>query len=110
MRRRRPVLGIFSGIVFGVCTSLSLALFGVVALDSIVLSIVPVLGLVLGVVLGFRPLGSADAPRATATVPPEMAAEAVSGDAPAAVTTESSGAAPTFSDAYPPPPPPPPAS
>lgn len=108
MRQRRPVLGIFSGIIFGVFTSLSLALFGVLPLDSIFLSIVPVLGLALGIFLGFRPMGGAESPRPSTTVPPEMAAEAVSGNAPAAVTTEGSGAAPTYSDADPPPPPPPP--
>lgn len=86
MRKQRPVLGIISGLVFGVFLTADLALFGVVPLDSVVLTIVPVAGLVLGGVLGFRPWARGE--RRKDVVPPEAAAEAVSGDAPAAVTAE----------------------
>lgn len=93
MRKRRPVLGIVSGLVFGVFLAADLALFGLVTLDSVLLPIVAVLGLALGIFLGFR---RRDGGRRADKVPPEAAAQAVAGDAPAAVTTE----------AAPPPPPP----
>lgn len=93
MRRRRPILGIVSGVVFGLFGALSLALLGIVALDSILLTIVLALGIVLGIALGFtaplgRRRGRAD------KVPAEAAAAVVAGDAPAAVTTDPAPAEP----------------
>lgn len=80
MRRRRPVLGTISGIVFGVFLALSLALWGVVPLDSVVLTIVLLGGIVLGVAVGFTaPLARL---RGTGGAP-EAPAPAVAGEAPA---------------------------
>ena len=61
MRRRgHPVLGAFAGFFFGLSLDLVLLTFGVVPLGSIVITIVPVLGLVLGIVLGLAaPFGRA---------------------------------------------------
>lgn len=53
MRRRRPVLGILSGIIFGIFGALSLALWGIVPLDSVALTVVLVLGIGLGIAVGF---------------------------------------------------------
>jgi hypothetical protein len=54
----RPVLGAISGLFFGLFLSLALLTFGIVALDSIVIVILPVLFLLLGIVWGaWAPLG-----------------------------------------------------
>ncbi len=56
--RGRPVLGGLSGLLFGLFLGLDLFLFGVVALDSIVITLLVVLGLVGGIAAGFvAPLG-----------------------------------------------------
>lgn len=102
MIQRRPILGIISGLFFGIFAAADLVLFGLVPLDSIVLVVVPIVGLLLGIVLGFRPLRRAEGPRPTEVVPPEAAAQAVAGNAPAAVTPS------TPAEGAPPPPPPPP--
>jgi len=59
MRRRgRPVLGAIAGLLFGVFVGLDLWFFGVVPSDSIVLTVLPFLGLLLGLVLGLTgPIG-----------------------------------------------------
>lgn len=59
MRRRgRPVLGAICGLLFGFFVALDLVVFGLVALDSIVVTIVIVAGLLLGLILGLTaPLG-----------------------------------------------------
>jgi hypothetical protein len=44
-RRGRPVLGAFSGFFFGLFLSLTLLAFGIVPLDSILVTLLPVLGL-----------------------------------------------------------------
>ena len=49
--RGRPILGVISGLFFGLFVALDLLFFKVVPSDSIVLLIVPVLGLLLGIVL-----------------------------------------------------------
>jgi hypothetical protein len=73
MRRRgRPVLGAIAGLLFGVFVGLDLWLFGVVPSDSVVLTVLPFLGLVLGLVLGLtgpigRRRGAAPTPPTTAT-------------------------------------------
>lgn len=51
-RRGRPVLGAIAGFLFGIFVGLDLWFFGMVPSDSIVLTILPVLGLVLGIVVG----------------------------------------------------------
>lgn len=80
------LLGAVAGLLFGVFVSLDLFLFGVLALDHVVVGILPIVGLVGGVVLGaVSPLGRRGTPRQPGVVPPEAAAEAVAGDAPTPV-------------------------
>ena len=50
--RGRPVLGAIAGFLFGVFVAADLFLFGVVALDSILLTVLPIVGLVGGILLG----------------------------------------------------------
>lgn len=71
------MLGTLSGIIFGVFGALSLALWGIVPLDSVALTVVLVLGIVLGIALGFTaPLArlrngtGAGSPPASDTPPP----------------------------------------
>jgi hypothetical protein len=57
-RRGRPVLGGFAGFFFGSFLSLLLLTSGVIALDSILLVVFPVLFLALGIAFAFwAPLG-----------------------------------------------------
>ncbi len=58
MRRGRPILGAIAGFFFGLFVALDLLFFDVIPLDSAVLTIAPVVGLVLGIILGlWAPLG-----------------------------------------------------
>ena len=83
--RGRPVLGAISGLFFGVFLAADLVFTKVVALDSVVITILPVAGLVLGIVLGRwapfrrgRVAGTEAAPSAAEPEPaPEPAPEAV---------------------------------
>lgn len=94
MRRRRPVIGIISGLIFGIFLAADLVLFGIVPLDSVALTIALIVGIVLGIAIGFTaPLGRRRAAKAD-MVPPEAAAEAVAGPAPTAVTTPPAPAEP----------------
>ncbi|MGH9118354.1 MAG: hypothetical protein ACRD0A_10925 [Acidimicrobiales bacterium] len=59
MRRGRPVLGGIMGLLFFLFVAVDLLLLGVIPLHSPWLTVVPVLGAVLGVVWGrWAPLGS----------------------------------------------------
>jgi hypothetical protein len=74
MRRRgRPVLGAIAGLFFGLFLALDLLLFKVVASDSPLIMVLPVLFLVVGIVLGLMaPLGrSRVAGPAVEAPPPE---------------------------------------
>ena len=52
MRRRgRPVLGAISGFFLGLLLGIDLLIFGVVALDSVLLLVLPIAGLVVGIAL-----------------------------------------------------------
>lgn len=51
-QRGRPIRGAIAGLFFGLFVSLDLVIFGVLALDADVLAVIPLLGLVAGVVLG----------------------------------------------------------
>lgn len=69
-RRGRPVLGAISGFVFGLFLGIELWVLGVVSLGNILLTILPVLGLALGLTLGItHPLGRGAKPSEPA--PPE---------------------------------------
>lgn len=107
-RVRGALLGALAGLLFGVFVSLDLFLFGILALDHAVVGIVPIVGLVGGVALGaVSPLGRRRTPRQPNVVPPEAAAEAVAGDAPAPVPpgAEAEPTASSGSRDGPPPPP-----
>jgi uncharacterized YccA/Bax inhibitor family protein len=57
--RGRPILGGFAGLLFGLSLALALLVFGIVALDSILLVVAPILGVIVGVLLAFvAPFGS----------------------------------------------------
>ena len=57
-QRGRPLLGAISGFFLGLFVGLDLLFFGVVPLDSVVITAAPVVGLVLGLVLALAaPLG-----------------------------------------------------
>ena len=47
--KKRPVLGAFSGFFFGLFLGLFLFTTGVIKLDSVLLTLLPVLGLVVGI-------------------------------------------------------------
>ena len=54
----RPFLGVFSGFFFGLFGGLTLFLFGVVPLDSHLLWILPIVGIVLGLIMAaWAPFG-----------------------------------------------------
>ena len=56
--RGRPVLGAVSGFFLGVFAALDLLFFGVIRLDSILITSLPVIGLVAGLLLALlAPLG-----------------------------------------------------
>jgi hypothetical protein len=56
--RGRPVLAAISGFLTGLFVALDLVFFGVMRLDNIAVTIVPVAGLIFGVVLAmWAPLG-----------------------------------------------------
>ncbi|MEZ4503319.1 MAG: hypothetical protein R3C39_11895 [Dehalococcoidia bacterium] len=51
-RRGRPILGAIMGLLFGLFLGFDLALMGVVPLESVLLVVLPLLGLALGIALG----------------------------------------------------------
>ncbi len=77
----RPFLGVISGFFFGLFGAVTLFLFGVIPLDSHLVWILPILGIVLGLLMAtWAPFGSSKvvdpAPAATpASAPPAAAPE-----------------------------------
>lgn len=70
MMKGRPFLGVISGFFFGLFGAITLFLFGVIPLDSHLIWILPVLGIVLGLLMAtWAPFGSgtADQPTLPAT-------------------------------------------
>ncbi len=58
MMKGRPILGILSGFMFGLFGGLTLILFGAIPLHSDLLWILPLLGLLLGLILAaWAPFG-----------------------------------------------------
>jgi predicted lipid-binding transport protein (Tim44 family) len=56
----RPFLGVFSGFFFGLFGGLTLFLFGVIPLDSHLLWVLPIIGIVLGLIMAaWAPFGKA---------------------------------------------------
>ncbi len=82
----RPFLGVISGFFFGLFGGVALFLFGVIPLDSHLLWILPILGIVLGLLMAtWAPFGSgaksqqapvaAASPAAAAATPPAAPAD-----------------------------------
>ena len=66
--RGRPVLAAVSGFFFGLFVGLDVLFFGVVQLDSVLLTVLPIVGLVAGIVLArWAPIGGR---RASSSTPP----------------------------------------
>jgi hypothetical protein len=63
MMKGRPILGVISGFLFGLFAGLSLFMWGVIALHSPLLWVLPIAGIVLGLVMAaWAPFGAAPAP------------------------------------------------
>lgn len=73
----RPFLGVISGFFFGLFGAVTLFLFGVIPLDSHLVWILPIVGIVLGLFMAtWAPFGSdstAEAPQTSAAPPPSAA-------------------------------------
>ena len=83
MMKGRPVLGAVSGFFFGLFTGISLFLWGVIDFHSSLLWILPLAGIVLGLVMAaWAPFGGdADAAApATPESPPEVTSEDTGSD------------------------------
>ena len=66
-----PILGIISGFLFGLFLGITLFLFGVIPLDSSWLWILPLLGILLGLIMAaWAPFGKSAEPAPTATNSP----------------------------------------
>ncbi|GMQ97745.1 MAG: hypothetical protein BMS9Abin17_0246 [Acidimicrobiia bacterium] len=64
----RPFLGVISGFFFGLFGAATLFLFGVIPLDSHLIWILPILGIVLGLFMAtLAPFGSGAAPETATT-------------------------------------------
>lgn len=60
-RRGRPILGAIAGLFFGLFLGLTLLAFGVLALDAVLLVILPAAFVVFGIAWGLKaPLGRAE--------------------------------------------------
>lgn len=91
-QRGRPVRGAIAGLFFGLFVSLDLVIFGVAALDSNLLVLFPVLGLVGGIALGLtaplhRRTGSAPAEPVDDGEPSRLAYADITDDRPVATHT-----------------------
>lgn len=66
MMKGRPILGVISGFLFGLFAGLSLFMWGVIALHSPLLWILPIAGIVLGVVMAaWAPFGKSSTTSST---------------------------------------------
>jgi len=93
----RPFLGLISGFFFGLFGAAALFLFGVIPLDSPLIWILPIVGIVLGLFMAtLAPFGSGASPQAATT---EGVTYASAGDADEAATaTEQSSPPPDPAD------------
>lgn len=81
----RPFLGIISGFFFGLFGAAALFLFGIIPLDSHLIWILPILGIVLGLFMAtLAPFGSGSTPESART---EGVSYASAGDADEAATS-----------------------
>jgi len=93
----RPFLGVISGFFFGIFGAAALFLFGIIPLDSHLIWILPILGIVLGLFMAtLAPFGSVAAPEPATT---EGVTYASAGDAePTASFVEESSPPPPTPD------------
>jgi hypothetical protein len=83
----RPFLGVISGFFFGLFGAATLFLFGVIPLDSHLVWILPIVGIVLGLFMAtWAPFGSDGTPKPS--VPPSTSAAATSAPSGQASTTD----------------------
>ena len=62
--RGRPFLGFFAGLLFGVFLAITLVLVGALPLNSVLVSVIPVLGIAYGLLMAaWAPFGSSGAPK-----------------------------------------------
>jgi hypothetical protein len=62
----RPILGVIAGFFFGFLLGITLFLFGVIPLHSDLILILPILGIVLGLVMAWSaPFGGSEPPAVT---------------------------------------------
>lgn len=75
-RKGRPVLGAVMGLFFGLFVGLDLFMFGIVALDSVVITVLLVAGLLAGIALGLTaPFGARQDRTATNVSAPGAASD-----------------------------------
>jgi len=89
----RPILGVITGFLFGLFLGVTLFLYGVIPLSSDLLWILPLLGILLGLIMAaWAPFGKsvepAPPPAPPATPPPAPVADVTSDEAVEAVTTD----------------------
>ena len=95
-----PILGITTGFLFGLFLGITLFLFGVIPLNSDWLWILPLLGILLGLIMAaWAPFGKgaepAPAPPPAANVPPATIPSATDTPVPPADSTPDDGDNPT---------------
>ena len=78
-----PILGIISGFLFGLFLGITLFLYGVIPLSSAWLWILPLLGILLGLIMAaWAPFGKSPSPApAATTIPPASDTPAPEADA-----------------------------
>ena len=85
-----PIRGAIAGLFFGLFLSLDMLIFGMVALDSNILAILPLLGLIAGIALGMTaPMKRRSARSAVVAAPADAApSEAAAEAAPAMASAD----------------------
>lgn len=84
-----PIRGAIAGLFFGLFLSLDLLIFGMVALDSNILAILPLLGLIAGIALGMTaPMKRRSSPSAVAAPADAAPSDASAEPAPAMASAE----------------------
>jgi len=81
-----PILGVITGFLFGLFLGITLFLYGVLPLNSDWIWILPLLGILLGLIMAaWAPFGKGPGPAPTPTTPPAttaMSDDEVTGDIP----------------------------
>ena len=101
----RPVRGLFGGLLLGIFVDIDLVFGGIVKLDSVVLTVLPIALLVVGVLLGlWAPIGRSGPAAAPPAPPPPPVPATVSAppSAPAAAPPQAAAAEPPPAEDTPP--------